>query len=91
VAQLPTKGQLDLRVGVAEGLVSHSLVSYTPQRSQGLSHQSSSILELNLGTKYIYSSRLSCLASVREYSTNPVELDSPGKKNAGAGEVDLTG
>ena len=28
VARLPTKGQLDLRVGVVEGLVSHSLVSH---------------------------------------------------------------
>jgi hypothetical protein len=29
VARLPTKGQLDLRVGVVEGLVSHSLVSHS--------------------------------------------------------------
>ena len=32
VARLPTKGQLDLRVGVVEGLVSYSLVSHKIDR-----------------------------------------------------------
>ena len=32
VARLPTKGQLILRVGAVEGLVSHSLVSYISRK-----------------------------------------------------------